>query len=1012
MAESYSVEAFLKADHTGFVRGFQVAAQAARDFQRDVQNLDTSGFENAGRQFEQVGGKMQNTGKDIMKTGGMITAAVTLPLVGLATAAVRTGMDFESSMSNVQAISGATGDDLASLEKKAREMGASTSKSAGEAADAMSYMALAGWDTTQIMDGIEPVLRLSEAGSLDLARASDLVTDSMSALGIETKDLPGYLDQVAQTSRKANTDIDALMEASLAVGGSFKNLGVPLAEGNALLGIMANRGIKGAEAGNALSSILVNMTSGAGQAGKAMEELGVSAFDSEGNFKGVEAVLLEVKEATAGLSEEQQTQYLSMIAGKTQLSGFQALLDGLGNEYGDLKADIEGSNGALNDMAATMQNNLKGKLTEIGSALSELGIKVYQALLPYLQQAAEMFLNLVNRVNGLSPQMQALGAVIALVAAAVGPLIVAFGAVITFIGMLVSNFGILLQRFAPLIARHAALKTGVGLLGRAFSLLLGPIGLAISIIMALIPVFIKLYQENETVRNVVTNVWEAIKTAIQIAIEAVKPIIESLKGAFQSLMPIIELIAGIVGGALVVAFGVAISIFSAVAAAIGPLIGAFMSIVETVANVVMAIVKLLTGDFQGAMDYWNKAVESTINVVKGLWEGVVAFFATFVQTIIDFFHGLYMTLVGNSIIPDMVEAIVDWFENLGTWVIDLVKSLVSDVVNWFKDLWTQTVNTFNSMKDGIQNVWNTIKSVFETVVTVIVSLVRQKFDEMKSKVSDVINNIKSTVSNVWDAIKGVFSSALSNIASAVSDKFNAMRSKISDVTGTIKSTISTAWDTIKTTISNAVSNALTVVSDKFDAMKRAVSTKMTLVRAAIRDKWNEVMSFLRGINLFDIGKNIIQGLVNGVKNMGSTLVSAAKGVVNSAIDGAKNLLGIRSPSRVFMGIGDDTMAGFVKGIDGMAKDVVRATTGVAAGVTKAFDPDLSINKTDYSSHVRDMNGQLKQQLTSQVSSQLSVSQQPAQITLALGNRSFKAFVEDITNGQTQQVNLVEQYGGV
>ena len=257
--------------------------------------------------FKDVGSKLNDVGNNILK--------FTAPLAVLGAGALKVGVDFESAMSNVSAISGATGEELEKLGEKAKEMGANTSKSATESADAMSYMALAGWDSTQIISGIEPVLRLAEAGNLDLARASDLVTDSMSALGLEVSELPQFLDKVAKSSATSNTSIDQLMEAFLIVGGKANSLGVNLDELSTVLGVMANRGIKGAEAGRGLSAILTNLTAPTGQAEKALEALGLTAFDGQGNFIGLENVIKNLSRSTENLTQEEKNLYLSQIAG-------------------------------------------------------------------------------------------------------------------------------------------------------------------------------------------------------------------------------------------------------------------------------------------------------------------------------------------------------------------------------------------------------------------------------------------------------------------------------------------------------------------------------------------------------------------------------------------------------------------------------------------------------------------------------------------------------------------------
>jgi len=250
---------------------------------------DTSQFQRA---MEQVRNTMKNTGSQIKNIGMTLTKSLTVPIVGLGTAVVKSAADFESAMSEVKAVTGAAGTQFDILREKAREMGRRTSKTAVEAAQAIKFMGVAGWNTTQIMEGLEPILRLSEASAMDLGQTSDLVTDAMASLGLKTSEMGSFLDMMAKASNKSNTEIGMLLEALILTGGSVKNLNIPLEEVISLLGVMASRGAKGAEAGRGLNSILTNLSTGAGQAGEAMADLNFSAFDAEGNFKGLSVVLI------------------------------------------------------------------------------------------------------------------------------------------------------------------------------------------------------------------------------------------------------------------------------------------------------------------------------------------------------------------------------------------------------------------------------------------------------------------------------------------------------------------------------------------------------------------------------------------------------------------------------------------------------------------------------------------------------------------------------------------------
>ena len=322
----------------------------------------------------------------------------------------QTYQGFEKSMSNVKALSGANASDTAELTKLAREMGKTTTKSASEAADALGYMALAGWNKDQMKEAIQPVLRLSEAGNLDLGRTSDLVTDSMSSLGIGTGDLKGYLDKVAKTASSSNTNIDAMMEAFLEFGGTVKNNGIAHDEASALIGILANRGVKGSEAGTALNSVLTNLTSGTGLAGKAMKELGLSAYDSEHKFKGYANVLKELNEKTKDLNDEEKQHYFSAIGGKTRLSDVQKLVAGVSGEYDELKEKIANSNGALEEMANIMNDNIYGDVKALQSAVESVQLDFMDKFQPsarkFLQWSKDLTLSFGQKLTKAAEKFQ------------------------------------------------------------------------------------------------------------------------------------------------------------------------------------------------------------------------------------------------------------------------------------------------------------------------------------------------------------------------------------------------------------------------------------------------------------------------------------------------------------------------------------------------------------------------------------------------------------------------------
>ena len=316
-------------------------------------------------------------------------AAVTTAVAGVATAAVKVGSGFESSMSQVAATMGLTVEDIRNgseefelLSQAAKDAGATTAFSASEAADALNYLALAGYDAATSADVLPSVLNLAAAGGLDLAYASDLATDAMAALGIEASsaNLTEFGDKMAKTASKANTSVGQLGEAILTVGGTAKSLAGGTTELNAALGVLANRGIKGAEGGTALRNVILALSAPTDKAADAMSALGLEVYDAAGNMRPLNEVFRDLDSALSGMTEGEKTKVLNEIFNKVDLKSAQALLAGCGEEFDNLAAAIDDSAGAMQNMADTQLDNLQGDITIMKSALEGLGIGVYENL--------------------------------------------------------------------------------------------------------------------------------------------------------------------------------------------------------------------------------------------------------------------------------------------------------------------------------------------------------------------------------------------------------------------------------------------------------------------------------------------------------------------------------------------------------------------------------------------------------------------------------------------------------
>lgn len=368
--------------------------------------------------IDELGKQVKDTEDDVDTFGAVLKANLTSEAIiaGLktlvkgikevATACIDAGMTFEAAMSNVKALSGATSQELERMADKAKALGASTIYSASEVADAMSYMALAGWDTAETLAGISPVLDLAAASAMDLAQASDIVTDYLTAFGLTAQDAEHFTDQLAYAMANSNTTVELLGESYKNVAATASSLGYSVEDVTAALMTMANAGVKGGEAGTSLRAIMINLATNTNGCADALGDLGVEIYDSQGQMRNLSDILVDTATAFEGLDEAQGNALAKTIAGKTQYTGFQTLMLGMSEaakeagmsmtDYADALNDVDGY---AKSMASTMQDNLKGKLTALGSAMEGLKIASYELFDDALKDGVDGATDAVSRLT-------------------------------------------------------------------------------------------------------------------------------------------------------------------------------------------------------------------------------------------------------------------------------------------------------------------------------------------------------------------------------------------------------------------------------------------------------------------------------------------------------------------------------------------------------------------------------------------------------------------------------------
>lgn len=491
-------------------------------------------LKDSANQWTKAGKQIQSTGKSISAVGAGMTKAVTIPIVGAGVAAVKTAADFEKGMSAVQSICGASGKDLQMLSDKAKEMGAKTKFSATEATEAFKYMGMAGWNTGQMMDGIEGVMHLAGATGEDLASTSDIVTDAITAFGLSAKDTNMFVDVLAQTANRSNTDVGMLGESFKYVAPVAGSLKYNVQDVSTALGLMANSGIKASTAGTSLRSWMSRMAAPTDQVSAAMKAVGISLTNSAGKTKDFATVMKETRTGFAKLTDAQKAQYASALAGKTGMSGLLAIVNSSDSDFNKLSSAIYNSDGACQKMYDTAQNNLVGQLTILKSTVESIAISFGNRMTPHVKKATEWLQKMADKFNSLSQKQQDMIIKLALTAAAAGPAILIFGKMVTTAGKVASNIGKVGKAF----------KT----FGSIAGIVTSPAGIVVAVLLAIVAAGILVWKNWDKIKAVggkafgyISKVMHACGGKSESLKKAIKPISTELSGIWKSIKTLWEI---------------------------------------------------------------------------------------------------------------------------------------------------------------------------------------------------------------------------------------------------------------------------------------------------------------------------------------------------------------------------------------------------------------------------------------------------------------------------------------
>lgn len=625
-----------------------------------------------------TGEKLKGIGDNISSVGQKflpVTAAVT----GLGAAAVKTAADFDTAMSQVAAVSGATGSDLDALRDKAREMGSKTKFSASEAAEAMNYMAMAGWKTEDMLSGIEGIMNLAAASGEDLATTSDIVTDALTAFGLTAADSGHFADILAAASSNANTNVSMMGETFKYCAPIAGALGFSAEDTAEAIGLMANAGIKSTQAGTALRTIMNNLAGEVKICGSNIGEVTVATTNADGSMRNLSDILADCRSAFSGLTESEKAAAAESLVGKNAMSGFLALMNAGEADITKLSNAIASCDGTAEDMAATMQDNLAGQLTIFKSALEELAISFGELLMPALRTIVGWIQNFVNWLNGMDEGTKKVIVTVALLAAAIGPVLIVVGKVISAVGTIMT----IVPKIAGVIN---TVKTAFAALNA--TMLANPIFLIIAAITALVAAFIYLWNTNEGFRQFWIDLWENVK---EVAIAVWNAIVAFFTAAWNAIVQTATAIWTALKDFFVGLWEGIKQVFTTAVTAVSTfLANAWAGIQNTVTTVFNAIKTFFTNAWNGI----KNTVTSVVNSIK-----------TAVSTAFTAMWNGITTTVGN-----IVNSIRNGFNN----AVSFIKGLASSAFSWGADIISGIVNGIRSMigkvKDAVSSVANAIRS--------------------------------------------------------------------------------------------------------------------------------------------------------------------------------------------------------------------------------------------------------------------------------------------------------------
>ena len=815
---------------------------------------------------------------------------------------IELGQNFTSTMSEVSAISGATGEDFEKLEACAREYGATTVFSASNAAEALKYMSLAGWDADQSTSALGGVLNLAAASGMELGAASDMVTDYLSAFAMEAGDAAYFADLLSYAQSHSNTTAEALGEAYKNCAANLNAAGQDVETVTSLLEGMANQGYKGSEAGTAMAAIMRDITNGMKDGAIKIGETSVAVMDAQGNFRDLTDILTEVEAATNGMGDAERAVALSSTFTADSTKGLNLILnEGMDNIAG-YEEELRGASGSAEEMANIMNDNLSGDVAAMNSAFEELGLKIYDALESKLRAGVQFI------TNGVIPAIEWLGGHIPEVTIAVSGL----GAVIAAM-----NWGTISSKIAMVkdtLVKLAAALGGVSL----------PAIAIIAVITAVALAFTNLWKNNEEFRNKITAIWDGIKAkfdefgqgivdrlnALGFEFEDITEVMKAVWDGFcEVLAPIFEGVFQQISNILNEALDILTGLFDIFA---GIFTGDWDMVWQGVQEVFGAVWDFVVATFEN----WISTFTSLADTVLGwfgtdwetVWTNVKTFFSDTWNAISSFFSGILTGI--KTFFTDTWNAIVSFFSGILSGIYSSVTGTMTEIHDTFTNIWDSITGFLSGAWETIKNIvtvgimavkeiisaafqiitlpfrfiWENCKDTVLSIWETIKSVIGEKIDAVKEKITTVTTAISNVASAAWNAISSTASSLWEGIKGTIGSKIDAAKEKVSTATSAITSVASSAWSSVSSTASSLWNTISSTVSSKISAASSAVSSATSTITSVASSAWSSVSS--TASSQWESIRSTISSKLSSAKSTVSSLMSGITSTMSSGLSSA------------------------------------------------------------------------------------------------------------------------------